>query len=916
MIRIWANKLDVCVPECIQIENGMTLYDWFISDGMPTDCDYESLPISVWIEQVQVLPNAWKTTIIHPEVSVDIYREPKGTDPFSITFALLFAAKAALAAFTPKMPKMNNSQPGQGDPLDEATAKGNKVKINTPIPEIAGFNLRYPDYLAPPRRYFLNPREQWVEMLLCVGKGKYQIENNSVKVGTTELSSLGSSARYRIFGPGEDISSEAAHLIWYSAPEVNATSTGVSGLELTVGTDLTKEASASVFSYVNDAMSIPIGAGSYPSNWTSGLVVNIIAPYTYTVIDGGGDAGRDLITGGDVAKLSFVTGDVIEISGNNAGRFEVYSYKPFDPVPSLQLNYLGGTPADGLMTGDIIMAIARPGFKHKIIDMNSQLILVDRLYENETVDNLWAGWTTNANNLTRIFLDSSNLQGGYRGAFPACPENEVVTQIEWDVFFSQGLVGIGREGQEYQIGSSHIFEYRDMAIGGIWLPLQKTCIGSSMDAQGFTFREVLPYPMRPECRIKRLPPQGSSGRNNEAKDNVVWYGLRGLSTLSKNSYADATVMTVYIRGGDRISNKSESLINVECTRILPELDGSGNWGLEVPTRKISSWIGHVCRNIGYADSDINLTELQRLENIWSTRGDTYDNIVNTASTVKDNLIETLYSGFSELSINNGQITPVRDQLQTGAYRHIYNPQNMREPLKDEFVALDYDDFDGIVVEYTDEKTWTDLSVECFVKSFPGLPDDLGTKTFKIKLKGVHNRNKAYQIGMRERMRQIFQKRNYSFSTEWSALNSSYGDYVALGDNTPGYAQSARLKSFLQVGDVYVLMVGEKMIWDLTGANLVGIRRDDGSLSGPFDAVRLDDYRMTILKSDFDAEGVGFFPDFTKPNESPFIQFGPEGIWCYPALITEVNPRGTKYCEVKALNYDPRIYHYDDALADN
>ena len=42
----------------------------------------------------------------------------------------------------------------QGDPLTEASAKGNKVKLGDTIRQIAGHQKVYPSYLAEPRTWF------------------------------------------------------------------------------------------------------------------------------------------------------------------------------------------------------------------------------------------------------------------------------------------------------------------------------------------------------------------------------------------------------------------------------------------------------------------------------------------------------------------------------------------------------------------------------------------------------------------------------------------------------------------------------------------------------------------------------------------------------------------------------------------
>src|ERR1700712_1147622 len=267
MIKVCPNKLLGTEPDCYALREPVTLLEFFWQQGLSRDANLGSLPITVWRENsTQILPSQWGEHLVKPGDQLEVYREPKGTDPFSITFALVFGAKAVLSALMPKIPGIPNSRSGSGDALDEASAKGNKVKINDVLPECAGFNRRYPDYAVPPRRYFTALRAQWMEMMLSVGVGRFEIEPSTIKSGETPLLSLGEDANYVIYEPGADVSNDGAHLFWYSAPEVGQGSTGAAGLELTASTTLTTSATASVFQYNSKTVSIPTGAGSFPTD--------------------------------------------------------------------------------------------------------------------------------------------------------------------------------------------------------------------------------------------------------------------------------------------------------------------------------------------------------------------------------------------------------------------------------------------------------------------------------------------------------------------------------------------------------------------------------------------------------------------------------------------------------------------------
>lgn len=900
MIEVFASRFPDAPREQYELKGKTTVLSWLYSNGISRDRDLQSLPISVHVNGMHQLPSQWAECKVSPSDYVEIYREPKGTDPFSITFALIFGAKAALAALMPKLPTQStpNSRTGQG--LDEASAKGNKVKLNSPRVQIFGrVPQRYPDFATPSRRYFAAPREQRIEMCMFVGEGYYEIPVSRVKVGETPMVSLGSDATFNIYEPGQSLASDEAHWNWYPAPEVGGSSSGTAGLQLTVSTSLTESVTASSMTFNAKTVSIPSGQGSFPANWTVGLMIRIAAPYPYTITDGDSSDPRDVING-DIASLGFPTGATIEIAGANAGTYVIAS----QTSTQLRLNYLGGVPASGLTLGAVTMAFAYPGLRFKVTAIAPQIMSVDRILENGNVDTTWTGWPIRSTNQAQIRLDTSNYTGGYRGPFPACPENELVDMIEWSLLFTT-LIGIGREGQEYTIGSSHVFEYRDMAVAGAWTTLTKTVSNRSMDAVGYTFREVLPYPMRPECRIRRLPPQGSSGRDDEAKDDSQWYSLYGrMASQSPVTYPGMTMLTCDIRGGDRLSTRAENLVNLECTRKLPVLRG-GVWQPMQPTREISAAIGYICRDIGYSDTeDLDIATLERLESTrWTPRGEYYDRIIMDQGTVKEFLIEALKPGMAELTIDRGVITAVRDEARGETFDHVYNPRVMLAPLTRSFTGPELpDQFDGVDIEYYDHTTKQDETVKCRLQISPGVYEP-GVKVKKERLEGVGDKTRAWRYGMRLRRSFLYRQGEFEFETELAGLNSSYFSYTGLGDSTPNYGQNAEIVDYI-AGSPYRLKASVALDWSQSGTHKVLVRRRDGTASGPYTATRIDDYWFSIPSLDFE-------PLIHSAMLPPIIQFGHESRWIYPALITEVNPKGTRSCGMKAVNYDVRMYADDD-----
>ncbi|WP_288659544.1 MULTISPECIES: host specificity factor TipJ family phage tail protein [Pseudomonas] len=902
MIEIY-NKLEAHPLESYRTEGCMTLEEWLLANVK----GYEPrsvAPITIAVNGMRVAPKNWATAKFCPNDAVRIYIEPKG-DAMKIIgtpgpLAKLFGLGNP---FDIKTPTQRTQQTGKD--LNLASVKGNQAALNDIIPEIAGRRKRYPDYLLPARRYFGAPREQWIDMLLCVGKGKYQIPANKVLIGDTPIISLGSDVYYSIYQPGADLAGEEVARWWHSAAEVGSTSSGTAGLALTATVALDTTMDVTPLQFDTYLITAPSAAGWFPQGWSAGLIARIDVPQAWNFTSSS-------ITGAGLERLAPFEGMKIEITGANAGNYVVASVETdmAGDIESITLEYDGGTPVTGLQTGTLYACIGYRGLRYRVTAVaddsvdsddtdDSSLwhgpssITVDRLTDTGATDEEWPGFDVIQSNEATIVLDTSTTEGSWAGPFAACPEGEVTNTIEVDLFFPQGLVNFNsKKGTRGPLSCTVEVQYRDQATAGAWTTVSYTFTASTPDQLGYTRRISLPRSFRPEVRVRRI---GAQSNASDRYDAVQWYGLRSLLD-APSSYANVTVLAIRMRGGDRLASQSENQVSVEATRVLPVRNG-GRWDIETPTRDIVPWVAHIARSIGYTDEDLDWDELDRLNEIWTARGDYYDQVLDSSSTVKSCLVEALQAGFAELTIDHGLIRPVRDEPRT-TFEHMYTPQNMTEGLSRQFTALKPDDYDGVDVEYTDEKTWQIETIEC------RLDGDAGTRVDKLKLEGVTNATRAWRIGMRQRLSTKYRRWTYSFGTELDALNSRYLSYCAVADDVPGYGQSSILMGIQDLGGSLLLESSEPLIWG-EGSHVVAIRRPDGTLSGPWPATKIDDYRLTIPELDFE-------PDISWTIEPPHMLFGTSARWSYPVLISSISPSGTESVSVEAMNYDDRVYTYDNA----
>lgn len=847
----------------------------------------EPLSISAWVNDEIIPLEQWGEFVFLPKDDVRLHIEPKGTDPFSITAALFAGVKAVFGMLMPKLPGTPKT-PGQGDQLNQGSVRGNKIKLGDPVREIAGRMKVYPDYLLPPRKYFKSYREQWTEMGLCIGVGRMQILAGNVNIGDTSLLSLGADAEYQIFEPGDPVSAYSAFEWWHTAEEVGASSTGSAGLELTAVSAVTPSASASQFNFSGYTISIPTGAGEFPEDWTVGLVLRVIAPYSYTVTDGG--AGIRDIVSGPLSMLAPTVGDSIEVSGENAGFYLVNSYN--SGTSEMTLNFTDGSPATELVIGTGLAAIGPDGLRFRVTSIAPNAITVERLTSAGATDTGFPGFNTGTLAGASVQIDASNYESGWRGPFPACPESEVTNIIELDFFFPEGLCVIGKEGGIGKQTVQYEIQWREVGAGS-WNSVPYSLTNSTRDQGGVTNTVYLPSLIRPEVRARKVSPLKESTSRLTA---IQWYGMK--SKLSgPSSYPGTTCIGVKIRSSDRISAQTESLVSVIATRILPNEDG-----IEQPTRSLRDFAAYIPRSLGYPDSRTNFTELNRLGDIWDARNDTFDMSYDFETTAQQALSDVFGAGFAELTIERGQITPVRDEPRT-VFEQMYTPQNMVGYLRrTPRLIANPEEFDGVEVTFNNSTNWTEDVVQC------RLPGDIGLKVEKITAVGVTDRNKAYQIGMRRRRVQRYRPDHFEWQTEADALVSRYLSYCAVADDTSGYPQSALLMAFeLLPGGAVQLTSSEPLDWSAGGAHGVMLRRPDGSVAGTYAASRIDDYRLTVPALDF-------FPDVTWHIDPPHILFGKLTEMCYPVLITSISPNGLMSATVEAVGYNDQVYLSDDALA--
>ncbi|CAI3796064.1 host specificity factor TipJ family phage tail protein [Rheinheimera sp. MM224] len=554
----------------------------------------------------------------------------------------------------------------------------------------------------------------------------------------------------------------------------------------------------------------------------------------------------------------------------------------------ITLEYEGGTPFSGLPLGQQRLALGYRGNNYAITDIDDLTISLNRLTDAGLVDSGWSGF------VDRTLLDftlnaTASISDNWIGPFMVCPEGEVIDRMEWDVFFPAGLIHVDKKGRDHEYKSIVIVEWADVDTG-IWNTIVKTYAGITRDGFGVTEYEDFETPIRPMIRMRR---QEYNDWSN-SQDKTQWFALRGRLLSRPSSYPDETTIALTIRTGERLSAMSDRKVSVVATKLYENGDNQSVYGA---TR-------YICESAGMQLSEIDIEQLEQLEeDYWTPRGEKFDFSFSKQVTVKEALQMALGAGMSLPVLESGMLSAVREGNQTP--KGLITPHDQASELKVSFTSAGPDDYSGVDVKYINPVTFTEEIVEC---RLPGLTA-LKTETFELA--GVHDRTRAWRIGMRRLMKYRLQRLKVDTSTEMDALAYQFMDLIIFANDIPGDQNiSCLIENIIIGGGTATLLVSEPLDWTFSNTRCV-IRRQDGTVTNLLTPTEVDfwpEYRGRALT--LPASAIDFEPNWKI--EPPRLLFCSSDKVGYPMIIESIDPDEEGRCSVRGVNYSADLYQYDDS----
>lgn len=844
--------------ETFDIPGGAVLGDW-LSDRFPGS-DFSRVSFS---EPLDAPVNG----------DVLAHFVPKGGGSFNIWDPIpglnpdpLF--KEFLKIVSPVAPKPPAAQQ-QGSEIEIAALQANQAKYGQTVREAFGRTKIFPDYLTPRRMYYQNLRDHWTEMFLCVGVGDYEVPLSGISFGGTPVVAMGEGALVRVFQPNQIIPVEYRQW-WHTAPEVGATATGDGGLPLETVYDATRRAPEGVY-LLSGKTVVPRGGQEFPSDWEPGMDVNIRRLSVYESLGSG-------VLRGNFAGLDVEAGDIVTLAGDYSGDYVVESYDPPETGESISVLTLTGFITD---QNSVELSILKKGERFVLTGATTAIITVDRV--DSAGVSTWSGWGAGFETQDiEIQLGQGSAQGGWTGPYVATPEGEQADSFEVDILYPKGLIHYDKKGRRQEITASGAIQWRFLGADS-WQETPFSLTSATDDSVAQTILIQLPYAGSFEVRARRDPELGWENTREEVK----WGALRSRVTNPPARYPDFTTLFVRVKSSSVIGYAANEMLSVDATRILNGL----------PERRISKAVEYIARSI-----PVDAAELNRLEQIWTARGDFFDFSFEKPATVKQAVQTALSVGFADFTIDYGVLRPVRDGLIPPelmfVYKQTFSSRNTLPGSMETIYELVNDgQADALDIEYFDSRTWRIETVRCKEPATPDPP----RKVEKRQADGITNRDKAFQWGMRQLMSIKHDTIQHKCRTELDGLNCGYGSYVNFVREIPGWSQSSRVKS---VAGIVVTAI-DRLDWQEGREHVIALRRPDGTMSAIQAAYRIDDKTVQVTTP----------YDFPITPYETHIFFGVIENFAAPGIIREVRPSG-RNVNLTAIGYTPEKYQYDNAMADN
>lgn len=372
------------------------------------------------------------------------------------------------------------------------------------------------------------------------------------------------------------------------------------------------------------------------------------------------------------------------------------------------------------------------------------------------------------------------------------------------------------------------------------------------------------------------------------------------------SFADQTTVAVTLTATNRINNNTQNRINGRFQRLMDVYNAGTKVfdALQVTKSPIDAIISLLRepQHGNVADGDILLDELATMRTQVAGEGVEFNWLFERNASVRDavNTIATTING--KIIVDGTDFTIWRDIPQTIS-KAMFQPNNMVMNSFAQEISMENasDAFDGIEVEYTDERDWLPRTILC------KLADEAGANPERLRIEGVTNRTHAFRLGMRRRSAQRYERDNIRFATDIEGFLPNFGDRILVGHDVPKWSQFGRVVSIDE--GMKIITVDNLVDFAPAETHNMMIKTRLGAVHGPFVVTQGAGYNEIDYASAEDFSDLLFDNNF----ELPLFQVGAITKPFLPAKIVFMkSQKSGEQVTMTCTNYDSRVYDFDTA----
>lgn len=495
-----------------------------------------------------------------------------------------------------------------------------------------------------------------------------------------------------------------------------------------------------------------------------------------------------------------------------------------------------------------------------------------------------------------------SVQGGLTG-FVANASGSIASRLAFDVILPLGLYAtsgsaLADSSVVFKIEAQQIDDV-GTAIGG-WITLDTVTI---TDKTTTPLRKSFSYTLatagRYAVRAYRTDTKTTSGT---VGNDLNWTGLRAYLQEPK-SYGPVTLLAMRMKATNNLTLQASRLVKVIATRKVPVWNGTV-WSAPVASRSIAWAFADAARDTsfgaGLADARIDLAALLALDATWKARGDSFDARFDQGGTFWDAAIKIGMAGRAKPFLQGGILRLVRDDANMVPVALFSMLNIVKGSFSIDYLNATDDSADSVQMSYFDNTSWAPQRVTATV------PGGTTAKPAKVQSFGVTGRGQATRDATYLAAVTQYRRRIAKFSTEMDGFIPSIGDMIAVQHDMIGWGAQAEAVAWNSTARN--LTLSQPMTFATTDTYYVGLRRVDGSFSGPWPVTAGPTAYEVYLTNAPDMT-----PQTGSEEERTHVTFGAGQTWRAQAKALSVRPKSSYLVDIEAVIDDPSVYTADTGV---